>query len=297
MIKTNSLSNINIGGYCEEFYTANNNKDLINYVTDCYNNNKKFKVIGSGSNIYFCENYKGTIIKNECKKIIETKYFPINYIEEVDNENIILIVSSGTLLMDVIYHYQKLENDISQLSGIPGTIGGAVYNNAGAYGLEISNILIGCTVIKDGKLCYFSNSDFEFEYRNSILKKMYSNIVIVTVFLKKYKKEKSEIINQNINKICHIRKNKLPYSEKNIGSIFKNIYLDNIKIPVGILLEKIGSKQLSYNNLQIYNKHSNIIINNGDSTVLDLEYFIELIKNKFLEEYGIELNTEIEKIN
>ena len=294
---TDSLSNINIGGKCKEIYFANNNSELIDYVNRCYKNNIRYRVIGSGSNIYFDTNYNGIIIKNNYKSIIKTKYLPIKYEKDCKDYNDIFIVSSGTILMDLVYYYQQLGYDISELSGIPGTVGGAVYNNAGAYGLEISDILIGATIIKEGKLSYFSHKDFEFEYRNTSLKKKYSNIVIISIFFKKYNTAVKETINKNINKILSIRKTKLPDKENNIGSIFKNIYFNNIKIPVASLLDQIGIKELSHKNLKIYHKHSNIIINTDKSSPNDLQFFISLIQQKFLDKYGIELKMEIERIH
>ena len=219
-----------------------------------------------------------------------------NPITELLDNNEIFIVSSGTLLMDFIEYCKNIGHDISKLSGIPGTIGGAIYNNAGAYGLEISEILIGATIIKNGEMKYISNKDFVFEYRNTILKKKKLNDVIISAFFKITTKKNKNLIEKNKKKIVAIRKNKLPYSEKNIGSVFKNICLGDIKIPTGILLEKIGIKNLKYKNLKIDDKNSNIIINKGESTSADLNYFINMIKNKCIEEYGIELETEIEII-
>lgn len=296
MINNKFLSNIDIGGNCEKINLVNDNIQLINVIKDLNNQKKNYKVIGSGSNIFFDNDYKGIIIKNNIQKIIKVKCFPIHYTESFNSDDYILIVSSGTKLMDVVRYCQKIGYDISKLAGIPGTIGGAIYNNAGAYGLEISEILIGASMIVDGKMCYYTNKDFEFQYRNSKLKKNYSNDVIVTAFFRLEKMEENNIIEEQINKIITIRKNKLPCSEKNIGSIFKNIYLDNIKIPIGFLLEKIGIKSLKYKNLEIYHKHSNIIINKGESSPVDLLYFIDMIKEKFVKTYGIELQTEIEKI-
>jgi UDP-N-acetylmuramate dehydrogenase len=296
MINNSLLSNINIGGDCERLELVDNNSQLIKLIKEFNHNKKKYKVIGSGSNIFFDEHYLGAIIKNTYQKIIKTKYFPIHYSESFKNKDDIFIVSSGTILMDFVKYCQQLGYDISKLSGIPGTIGGAIYNNAGAYGLEISEILIGASMIQNGNMCYYSNKDFGFEYRNTKLKKDYSNDVIITAFFKLPKKENKNIIQENIDKILTIRKNKLPYSEKNIGSIFKNIYLDTVKIPTGLLLEKIGIKELTYKNLELYHKHSNVIINKGDSTPADLIHFINMIKDKFIEEYGIDLQIEIEKI-
>jgi len=296
MINNIFLSNIKIGGECEKVELIDNNLQLFNLVKELNKNQKKYKVIGSGSNIFFDSQYHGTIIKNNYQKIIRTKYFPIHYTESFKTEDDIFLVSSGTLLMDFVNYCQELGYDISKLSGIPGTIGGAIYNNAGAYGLEISDILIGATMIKNGSACYYSNKDFGFQYRNTNLKKKYSNDVIITTFFKLPKKQNKNIIKENIHKIIEIRKNKLPYSEKNIGSVFKNIFLDSVKIPTGLLLEKIGVKELKYKKLAIYCKHSNVIINKGESTTSDLEYFINMIKEMFFQEYGIELQTEIEKI-
>lgn len=293
----NKFSNINIGGTCNNINIINNYNYLIKKVCENQQKKKKFKVIGSGTNIYFGEKYDGEIIVNKCKEIIKTKYFPVKYNEKIENNNELFIVSSGTILMDLVRFYERESYDISELSYIPGTVGGAIYNNAGAYGLEISDILIGANIINNGSIQYYSNKDFEFEYRNSILKKNKMNIVIISAFFKKHIKKEKEEIKKNIEKIIKIRKNKLPYEFHNIGSIFKNICLGNIKLSTGMLLEKININKFSQNNLKIYKKHNNIIINEGLAKPEDLDNLLKKIQDEFTYKYGIKLILEIEKIN
>ena len=76
-MSTKYLSNIDVGGMCKKIELIDNNNDMVKLIKELHNKNEKYKVIGSGSNIYFNNNYDGVIVKNNCQKIIKTKYLPI----------------------------------------------------------------------------------------------------------------------------------------------------------------------------------------------------------------------------
>lgn len=297
-MQTSILSNIGIGGTCKHISTAKTLDDLKTKAIYCIQNDIKYRVIGLGTNIYVGEIFDGTIIKNECTGIIDIDSFPLNTNNSSKCE--IFVVSSGTKLMDLVYYFQKKNIDISELSHIPGTIGGAIYNNAGAYGLEISDILIGANILNNGKVELVSNEFFNFKYRSSVLKENKSNVIIISAYFKRHNKvEPGEKILENINKIITVREQKLPYCYKNIGSIFKNVLVGtHCKIPTGILLDKINAKNMKYKSLKVYEKHSNVIINNSEYEISpsEFEQFINDIKNKCFCTFGINLEVEVEKI-
>ena len=292
-------SYIKIGGKCKIFIEIHTINDFIESIKYCKKYDLKYKIIGCGSNIYFSEYFDGAILYNKYVSIVESDYYPIIYNKE-NKKDKIFIVSSGTILMDFINHCAKLGYDMSELSGIPGTVGGAVYNNAGAYGKEISDYFEGCTMIgEDNEVKIYGKNDVKFEYRESYLKKdkNYKDI-IMNIFLKLPCKENKGEIEDKINEIVKTRNGKLPdyKNEPNIGCIFKNIYLNDSKIITGYLLEKMGGKKLKKGKLSIYKNHSNIVINKGNCSPDFMNNFTNEIKKKFFEKYGINLQYEVEYI-
>ena len=288
----NKYSNINIGGTAKFLiivYTLDDIREAINFADK---NKMPYKLIGLGSNIFFNDYYNGVIIINKYRNIQILDSFPTKYNKNNTNTKLIC-ASSGDILLDFIKYCSKNNFNISELAGIPGTIGGAVYNNAGAYGKEISDYFEGCTYIdSDLQIKLFNLDDLKFKYRSSFLKKK-QNIILLNVYFK-LPIGNSVDIDKNINDIIAIRNNKLPITN-NIGCIFKNIILTNYKLVVGKMLEDIGVKEMYYKNLKI-SKHANIIINTTKSSPSDLINFINIIKNKFMDKYSIDLKLEIEII-
>ena len=138
--QTNHLSNINIGGITKYYVQVYDDHQLLSCINYCNNNNIKYRVIGKGNNIYFVNYYPGMLINNQ-----------INYMQQLGTTDHFL-VSAGTLLLDFIFFAAKFGVDLSNLAGIPGTIGGALYGNAGAYGTTISDIVEECTVLRNNQI-------------------------------------------------------------------------------------------------------------------------------------------------
>lgn len=216
----------------------------INYIKELKDllKNKKLKqspklVIGEGSNILFTKNFQGIIIKIQIKKIIKIKE---------NNKYTIVKISSGVLWVDLVEW--SIENNlygIENLSYIPGTVGAAVIQNIGAYGVEIRDVLISIEAynIINGKCYVFLKKQCKLHYRESIFKKKLKNkyiITFITIILKKkkyinilYEDLRQKLKNIPIEKIDNfllkktiqkIRKNKIPHPNilGNAGSFFKN---------------------------------------------------------------------------
>lgn len=253
-----------------------NTIDELKSVIDIVKDSKWF-VIGNGSNIILPSYYDGFVIKY-CNTDYEIK----------DN---LLYVSSGCMLNKIASEMCNLGyTGFEWATGIPGTIGGSIVGNAGAYLSSISEILVSATVY-DGKSIYeMSNSDFKYEYRNSCLKGSRNIIVLSGVF----KLEKGNI--DEIKALVLDRTNRRIASQdlKNPsnGSVFRNPE----GFAAGKLIDDLGLKGFSVNDAMVSNIHANFIINNGNAKSDDIIALINIVRDKVKEEYDINLYLEQEII-
>lgn len=274
-----TLTSFKTGGNASLVVYPSNNDELIYLIDLLKSNNIKYAVFGNGTNILASdEDYDGVIIKLDDYKIYEK------------NENEIH-VSSG-------YSLAKLCFDLSKESykgftfgaNIPGTIGGAIFMNAGAYGGEIKDVLKKAFVYYNGEILELSNEDLKFGKRYSIIQEMKEAIVLSGVFnLEKTEEDLMEEIKINSEK----RKSSQPLEYPNAGSVFKN----PIDIPAGKLIEELGLKGYGQGGAEVSLKHGNFIINKGNATSQDIINIIDLIKSKALNERNIHLELEIQLFN
>ncbi|WP_017753633.1 UDP-N-acetylmuramate dehydrogenase [Calidifontibacillus oryziterrae] len=175
--------------------------------------------------------------------------------------------------------------------GIPGSVGGAVYMNAGAHRSDISKILVKAyCVFADGSSGWLSNEEMQFSYRTSVLQKIKPGIVVEAIF--RLKKGDRETIVKEMQKNKDYRKETQPWNFPCAGSIFRN------PLPhyAGQLIEEAGLKGYQIGGAKISDLHGNFIVNTGNATaqnVLDLIHYIQQI---IMEKYSIKMETEIEII-
>ncbi|MBG9589298.1 UDP-N-acetylmuramate dehydrogenase [Cytobacillus firmus] len=176
-------------------------------------------------------------------------------------------------------------------SGIPGSVGGAVYMNAGAHGSDISQILTKAHVLfEDGKTGWLTNEEMEFSYRTSVLQKKRPGIVLEAVFqLTEGDREK---ISSAMQRNKDYRKETQPWNFPCAGSIFRNPLPEY----AGQLIEKAGLKGHSIGGAQISNMHGNFIVNAGDGKAEDVLALIQHIKDTIFDMYGVKMETEVEII-
>ncbi len=176
-------------------------------------------------------------------------------------------------------------------SGIPGSVGGAVYMNAGAHGSDISKILTKAHILlEDGSMEWISNDDMEFTYRTSLLQKKRPGIVLEAEFQLK-KGDRTAIVSQ-MQKNKDYRKETQPWNFPCAGSIFRNP-LPNY---AGKLIEDAGLKGYQLGGAKISEMHGNFIVNAGNATAKDVLDLIQHIKDTILHLYGIKMETEVEII-
>jgi UDP-N-acetylmuramate dehydrogenase len=172
-------------------------------------------------------------------------------------------------------------------AGIPGSVGGAVKMNAGAYGSEIRNIIEAIELISNSEeLHEFKGKELKFEYRNLDLP--VDTMITGASFL--MNRGKKEQIQGRISEILGMRKNKHPLEYRNAGSIFKNPGGDN---PAGKIIDEIGLKVTRIGGAKISEKHGNFIINLGEAKAADIIALIDLVQKKVRNERGIDLETEV----
>ncbi len=254
------------------FYPKNLN-DLYKLI----NLKKKFYIVGNGSNTLFL-NLKDTIL-------ISTK--KMNSIE-FDGEYV--MAECGTALNVVMNKsLDKGLLGLEFLTGIPGTVGGALITNAGANGGEISDVLISVFFIKNGKEIEVKKEEIEFKYRTSSIKR--NEIITKAKFLlKKGDPDKARV---QIKEYLNYRNNTQPVRWPSAGSVFKNP-LPNY---AGLIIENLGLKGLSVGDAQVSNVHSNYIINKNNASPENILSLINMVKDKVLIDTGIKLENEIRIID
>ena len=280
------LVTFKLGGNADYFYSADCVEALCDAVDYAKKQNWPVFILGGGSNLVVSDKgIEGIVIHNQCEDICQ-----------VDKEKHQIKLSSGYLLsrlVDVALH-EGLAGAES-FAGIPGSVGGAICGNAGAYGKSISDILISCDILtNDGKIQTVDKSFLQFEYRMSRIKKE-PMIVLSAVFQLEPGDKKA--IKAKIDEIIEQRHSKHP--DKGIGcagSFFKNLPPaegETRRQAAGMFLDKVGAKQMYVGGASVYEKHANFIINKGNATAADVKALAKLLKDKVKKELGITLEEEV----
>jgi UDP-N-acetylmuramate dehydrogenase len=176
------------------------------------------------------------------------------------------------------------------LSGIPGSIGGALAMNAGAYGVEISDVLIEAHALDmQGKAHVFSNMDMGFSYRQNALPEEY----IFTKAVFAVTSEQSDVVAARVADIAQKRESTQPIKTRTGGSTFRN--------PVGDksawqLVDAVGGRGLTIGGAQVSEKHCNFLMNIGEATAADIEDLGEELRARVLRQHGVDLYWEIKRL-
>lgn len=242
----------------------------------------KYKLIGNGSNLLFSDNlYDGVLIKlSEFNKL---KFLSHNKIR----------VGAGYPLIKLsLLTAKKSLTGLEFAAGIPGTVGGAVFMNAGAYMSDMGYVVDLVKVLTPkGEIINLVNKEMNFHYRSSFLQKNPGYICLEVVL--KLKKGKREVIEEVINERRKRRVESQPLEYPSAGSVFRNPK-DNY---AGKLIEDVGFKGLKHGGAMVSLKHANFIVNFDHASSSDVKYLIDLCHDKVLEEYGIDMKIEQEFVN
>ncbi len=246
-------------------------------------NNEKYVVIGNGSNILFAsEFFDGVVIRLD-------KDFESNEIIKEGNK---YKVSAGTLL---ITFANKVCRDgytgIEFGTGIPGTVGGAVYMNAGCYGREIVNCCTEVTALNRETLevCTFDNNQCEFTYRNSFFQN--DKYIILSAGFE-FEKGEENLINEKVTEYRKQRTEKQPLNLPNAGSTFKRPLNDF----AGRLIEEAGLKGFKVGGAKVSEKHAGFVVNEENASPKDILNLVEEVSKIVYEKFSVKLELEIKVI-
>lgn len=255
-----------------------NKKELLTLLQYIKKNNVPYKILGGGSNLIFAGNYEGILIR-------------LNAFDTLEINDTKIKVGAGYPLVKLALKVSRMGyTGLEFATGIPGTIGGAIYNNAGAYGSDMGYIVESIEVITpDLEIKTLYNRDLDFHYRTSFLKQNRGYVCLqANIVLKKGKKEEiMEIIEDRKRR----RLMSQPLEFPSAGSVFRN---PKDKDPAGKLIEDLGLKGYQIGGAKVSEKHANFIITDGTAKGQDVIKLIREIQNKVKETYDIDLILEQE---
>ena len=281
-ISLKNYSTFRIGGKAKYFFKAQTKKDLISVLKLAKEYNIPFRVIGGGSKLLIPDNgFDGLVVKTENSNF------------QVKDETVFL--ESGVPSNHVVQI--ALEEELTGaewLTGIPGTIGGAIRGNAGDFNGSMQDIILKVNFFDLEKETedFFNNEECQFGYRTSIFKES-SNLIILSCEIELKKGDKKKIKNL-IEKYFNHRRENHPLLYPSVGCIFTNPKVESKEIPVWKLIVDSGLVGKRIGNVKVSKKHSNFIINLGEGKAEEVEQLINLIKETILKKSGIELEEEIQ---
>ena len=278
--KMSKHTSFKIGGLAECYIKINNIEDVQEILKISNTYKIPLTIIGNGTNILVKDDgIKGIVAKINIKKT------------EINNEKSTIKVGAGNTLAEIAQLLMHNElTGFEELSGIPGTLGGAIRMNAGAHGKAIKDIILNATVIDyNGNIKTFTNKQMEFEYRNSIFSR--EKYIILEAELQ-FEKGNQQEIHTKMKEFANWRKEHQPLEYPNAGSTFKR-GKDYITAE---LIDECGLKGYKLGGAQISAKHAGFIINTGEAKAKDVLELIELTQKKVLEKFKKEIKLEIEVI-
>ena len=254
---------------------------LIELLNLLKSNNIEYKILGNGSNLIFSDKpYEGILIK-------------LSSFDSLEINDTTVKVGAGYSLIALAMKVSRMGlSGMEFATGIPGTVGGAVYMNAGAYKSDMGYIVKEVTLLTpDFEVVTMSNKDLNFKYRSSFLQKNSGYICLdATIVLKKGdKKEIKELIEERKHKRIMTQ----PLEFPSAGSVFRNPENDY----AWRLIDSCGLKGYRIGGAEVSEKHANFIINNGNATGKDIHDLIIFVKETVKKETGVDLKIEQEFVN
>lgn len=274
--KLNQYVNFKVGGPADILLTPKNKDQILKTVNICNENNIPFYVIGNGSNLLVKDGgFRGVVIS-------------LTKVNNITVDGEIVEAECGAMLKKV--SDKAVENSLTGFEfacGIPGTVGGAVFMNAGAYDGEMSQVIESADIINEnGEVKTLSNEELGLGYRSSIVMK--KGYIVLSA---RFKLEKGTVksIKDLVSDLTNKRESKQPLEYPSAGSTFKR--------PVGYfagkLIQDAGLKGYTVGGAAISEKHSGFVINKGGATAKDILDLIHHIQDEVKRQFGVELHTEV----
>ena len=265
-----------VGGPADIFLTPKSIEQLSETVKICKQNNIPYLIIGNGSNLLVKDGgIRGVVIA-------------LTKLDKLQSKGNFIKAEAGVLLKDV--SDRAVENSLTGFefaSGIPGSVGGAVFMNAGAYDGEIKNVILEAEVLdEEGNVIVLNRDELELGYRTSRVMK--DNLVVLSAIFQLEIGEK-EAIQSRVDELTAKREEKQPLEYPSAGSTFKRPegYF------AGKLIQDAGLKGYSVGGAAVSEKHSGFVINKGGATAKDILELIKYIQDEVYKQFGVELHTEV----
>ncbi len=296
------LTTFKIGGPAKYFCKVKSLEDLKEALLWVEEKKLPYFILGGGSNLLISdEGFSGLVIKNEISNIIL--------------ENNIVKSGSGTPLVNLIaFTTEHGLEGLQKLTGIYGTVGGALFGNAGAYGQTISDYLTEVVFLNNMELETWDKEKCQFGYRDSVFKKN-SYIILEACF--KLPQGDTQILQKEIAELVTQRQAKFPSTLKCPGSFLKNIPVENIsadpanaglklilqdkivhgKVPAAVLLDLVGAKGRKIGEIKVTDYHANLIINESHGKAQDVWQLAHDLVQAVKEKFAITLEPEVQFIN
>ncbi len=276
-----------VGGPAQLYLEADTSQKLVEAVSAARETGIPYFVMAGGSNLVIDDaGLSGLVIRYTAANLVA--------------ENLVIGCEGGLSLWTLVQAAANLGwAGLENLAGIPGSVGGAVFGNAGAFSHSIGDILEnGIILTPANSIETIGNDYFRFRYRHSYLKE--SGDILLSVKLA-FKPGDRERLWQKMKEILALRAEKHPpHDWPCAGSFFKNIEKSDEpygKLAAGILLDKVGAKNLRVGQAGVFYKHANIIVNFGGARFSDIRRLANLMRQKVEEEFGITLEEEIRYVD
>ena len=274
-----------VGGPCRALVRPANPEELRQVISYLHKSSVPFKVVGKGANLLISDaGYDGVII------ILGDGF---NWLERKDTT--VFSVGAGLSLAKFAHQLSRLDiGGFEFAAQIPGTVGGALVNNAGAYGQDWTNRVIDATVVRgDGTQETLSRDELKLAYRSSMMKGTAGIVVVGGTFAGEVRP--CEEIQSTIAKYGKQRAASQPVAEPSAGCIFKN---PSAKHPgcgsAGHLIETAGLKGSTLGRAQVSTKHANFIVNLGKATAQEVRDLIRKVQDQVYDKFSVEMETEVE---
>jgi UDP-N-acetylmuramate dehydrogenase len=257
-----------------------------------------YVVIGGGTNLIVADaGYRGIVLRFTARA--------------VRHEGMSVRADAGADLQELVdYTVAQGLKGVETMTGIPGSVGAAVYGNAGAYGHSIMESVHSVRFFDGEAIRTFDNAQCEFHYRESIFKR-HKDWIIFSTELRMQPAPAAEL-RETADGILKIRNEKYPPTMKCAGSIFKNLILVELppevrdivpakviregKVPSAYFLEQVGAKGLKNGDIHVADYHANLIYNVGNGTARELTEVIDLLKSRVHERFGLDLEEEVQYV-
>lgn len=222
-----------------------------------------------------------------------------------------VMAEAGAVLQDLVdFAIARGLKGLETLAGIPGSVGAAIYGNAGAYGHSISERVVQVRFYDGAETRLFTNAECQFHYRESIFKQHKEWIIFSSELA--LEPAEAAVLRQAADDILKVRNEKFPVTMKCAGSIFKNLLYDELppevaaavpraavregKVPSAYFLEQVGAKGMERGGIRVATYHANLIYNAGGGTATDLCTVIRELKTRVHERFGLELEEEVQYV-